>query len=132
MNMEPAFPAIATCLSLVYFYIVIAHTGRLRVRHNIAEPASSGHPAFETATRLQQKTAHQLIVFLPGLWLYAMYVSSLWAGIIGFLWIITRMYFACRYIDEPKSYPVSDWISRAVLVWFLIGSLVSVTTTTLR
>ena len=61
-----------------------------------------------------------------------MYVSSLWAGIIGFLCIITRMYFACRYINEPKSYPVSDWISRAVLVWILIGSLISVTLYTLQ
>ena len=57
MDMEPAFPAIVTCLSLVYFYIVIAHTGRLRIRHRIEEPASSGHPTFETAARLQQKTA---------------------------------------------------------------------------
>lgn len=130
--MQPIFPAVVTCLTVLFYTIVIAHTGRLRVRHRIAEPATTGHPQFETAFRLQQKTAHQLIMFLPVLWLYAYYLSSLWAGIIGFIWILTRMYFAISFINEPKSSPVGDWFSRGVIAWLVVGSLVGITLSALN
>ena len=71
-------------------------------------------------------------MFLLGLWLYAYYFSSLWAGIIGFLWILTRMFFAIRFINEPKSSPVGDWISRGMIVWLVVGSLVGITLSALN
>ena len=124
--------AIVTCLALLFYYIVVAHTALLRVRHQIGEPTTTGHPQFDIAFWLQQKTGHQPIMLLLGLWLYAYYFSSLWAGIIGFLWILTRMFFAIRFINEPKSSPVGDWISRGMIVWLVVGSLVGITLSALN
>ena len=50
--------------------------GRARVRCNVPAPATTGHPVFERYFRVQQNTLEQLIVFVPSMWLFGLYVSA--------------------------------------------------------
>src|SRR5438094_3735877 len=101
--MIPAFPALVSALALLLYVAVFANTGRLRLRFGIKAPAVIGAPEFERAFRVQQNTIEQLVVFLPALWLFALYISPLWGGVLGLIWIGARAFYAVSYYREPES-----------------------------
>lgn len=121
--MQPIYPAIATCLALAFYLIVTMLVGRQRARHSIPAPTTSGPADFERAFRVQQNTVEQLVIFLPVLWLYAFYVSSLWAGIAGLVWVIGRIVFAVCYIREPSSRGPGMSVTFGATLWLLLGAI---------
>jgi hypothetical protein len=58
--------AIVTCLALLLYGVLGARVGSARVKYNIPAPATTGHPAFERAFRIQANTGEQLLLLLPG------------------------------------------------------------------
>jgi glutathione S-transferase len=48
-------------------------------------------------------TQEQLVMFLPSLWIFAVYVSPLWAAGFGAVFIIGRAIYAISYVRNPKS-----------------------------
>ena len=44
---------------------------------------------FERYYRVHQNTLEQLVIFIPGLYTFAVLVSPLWAAIVGVVFIIT-------------------------------------------
>ncbi|MEJ0071715.1 MAG: MAPEG family protein [Pseudomonadota bacterium] len=58
-------------LALVVYLGTMVHCARMRARHRIMAPSTTGHPEFERAFRIQQNTLEQLIVFLPAVWLFS-------------------------------------------------------------
>ena len=85
--MIPAFPALVVALALFLYVAVFAAAGRARHRYDIKAPAVTGAPEFERAFRVQQNTLEQIVWFIPALWLFALYVSPLWGGLIGLAWV---------------------------------------------
>src|SRR5204862_168164 len=98
--MLSSFPALVTVLALLLYVGVFVTAGRARGRYGIQAPAVTGAPEFERALRVQQNTLEQLIWFLPALWLFAAYVSPLWASIIGLVWIAGRVFEALAGFDK--------------------------------
>lgn len=116
-------PAIVTCLALVLYGIFVARVAIARGKYNIPAPATTGHPAFERTFRIQNNTGEQLIIMLPGLWLFSFYVAPLWASLIGLVWIVGRIVYAVGYSRNPESRAlgfVIGFLANAVLV---LGSL---------
>jgi uncharacterized MAPEG superfamily protein len=97
----------------------------MRVRHGIKAPATSGHPAFDRAYRVQMNTLEGTVMFLPVLWLAATYGFSGWAGIAGLVWLLGRVWYAWSYMKDPASrgpgftVAMVAWV--AVLVMAAIG-----------
>ncbi len=122
--MIPAFPALVSALALLLYVAVCLNAGRLRARFEIKAPAVTGAPEFERAFRIQQNTLEQLVWFIPALWLFALYVSSAWAGIVGLVWIAGRGYYAVSYYRDPETRGpgfMIGFVSAAVL---LVGALI--------
>ncbi len=114
-----------TCLALLLYAVLIARVGSARVKYNILAPATTGHPAFERAFRIQANTAEQLLVFLPSLWLFSIYVAPLWAGLLGLVWIAGRIVYTISYSRDPQRRTlgfVIGFLANAVL---LFGSLIA-------
>jgi glutathione S-transferase len=101
--MIPAFPALVSALALLLYIGVFVAVGRARLRHGIKAPAVTGTPEFDRAFRVQQNTLEQLVWFIPALWLFALYVSPAWGGIIGLVWITGRAYYAVSYYRDPEA-----------------------------
>ncbi len=97
-----SWTAIVTCLALLLYAVLIGRVGYARGKYNIEAPATTGHPAFERAIRIQANTGEQLIIFLPSLWLFSIYVSPLWASLLGLFWIVGRIVYAVSYSREPR------------------------------
>ena len=124
--MIPAFPALVSALALLLYIGVFVAVGRARLRYGIQAPAVTGAAEFERVFRVQQNTLEQLVWFIPALWLFALYASPLWAGIIGLVWIAARANYALSYCREPESRGpgfVTAFLCAAVL---LVGALIGI------
>ena len=90
-------------MGLFYSYTAI-RVGMLRGRHNIKAPATSGHPQFDRAYRVQLNTLEQLGIILPFLWVAALYpIDPNWlAPLIGVLWLVGRVIYLRTYMADPE------------------------------
>src|SRR5437764_11089464 len=124
--MLAGFPALVTVLALLLYVGVFVTAGRARARYGIEAPAVTGAPEFERALRIQQNTLEQLIWFLPALWLFAVYVASLWAGVIGLIWVAARTYYAVSYYRDPETRGPGFIVGFAASGVLLIGALIGI------
>jgi glutathione S-transferase len=73
------------------------NVSRARTKTGVKVPAMSGHPDFERAFRIQANTLEWMPVFLPALWLFAIYIGDAIAAGIGAVWIIGRIVYFIGY-----------------------------------
>ncbi|MGJ4927385.1 MAPEG family protein [Bradyrhizobium sp. HKCCYLS2038] len=91
------FTALVTVLALMlYFYMGLA-VGRARGKFGVKAPATTGNADFERVFRVQMNTLEWLPIFLPALWLFAIYVSDAIAALIGLVWIAGRVMYMLSY-----------------------------------
>ncbi len=83
--MKLLYPAAVTGLMLLTYLAFVVIVGRRRSSCNVPAPATTGHPDFERAFRVQANTLEHIVLMLPALWLYAAYQSELWAAAGGLL-----------------------------------------------
>ena len=116
--------AIVTCLAIVLYSIFTARVALARARYDIKAPAVAGHPIFERTLRIQQNTGEQLIILLPGLWMFSSIVSPLWGSVLGVVWIVGRIIYAVTYTREPESRVLGFVIGFAANGILVLGTLV--------
>jgi glutathione S-transferase len=77
--------------------ILVARTRRST---GIQPPAMSGDARLERALRVQGNTVEGFIVFLPALWLAALYVQGSVPPAIGLIWCLGRIAYAVGYMAD--------------------------------
>ena len=122
----PTFAAFVSVLALLMYVGIFIATGRARARYGIRAPAVTGAPEFERIFRVQQNTIEQLVWFLPSLWLFAVYGSSLWAGLLGLVWVGARAYYAVTYCREPDSRGPGFVVAMIAAGLLLAGALIAI------
>ena len=119
------FPSLITALALLVYLVLTINVGRARSKYQVIPPATTGNENFERVLRVQQNTLEQLVFFLPLLWLFSLYVSPLWGGIIGTVWLIGRIVYAWGYYQAAEKrlpgFAMSSLSSMVLLVGSLIG-----------
>jgi len=63
-------------------------------------------------------------VFLPALWIFASYISPLWAAGIGAVFIVGRALYARSYVKDPKSRSAGFALTALPELALLIGILI--------
>ncbi len=114
-------PELVTLLAVLLFFGCTAAVGRQRVKCKIAAPATTGHPDFERAFRVQMNTLEALAMFLPSLWVAAHYASPQLVGGIGLAWIVARIWYAVAYLQDAKKRGPGFLISLLAMasLWFI-------------
>ncbi len=130
--MIPALPALVLCLAVIVFIATALKVGSARVKYGIKAPATTGHPDFERVFRVQQNTLEQLVAFIPGLLLFAQYVSPNWAAGIGMVWIIGRIWFALSYYAAAEKRGPGFMLTFLALVVLLGGAVIGIAASLLR
>jgi glutathione S-transferase len=91
------FTALVTCLAIALYFYTSILVARARVKFGIKAPAITGNDDFERVFRVQMNTLEWLPIFLPSLWLFAIYISDPVAAAIGLLWIAGRALYMTGY-----------------------------------
>lgn len=60
--------ATVTVLITFFYFYTAFRVGNLRGKHGIKAPATSGHPEFDRAYRVQLNTLEQMGIVFPFLW----------------------------------------------------------------
>ena len=99
-----AYPlaSLATLLALAVYIWTTLVVGKARAIYNVPAPATTGDVEFEKRLRVQMNTLEQLAIALPALWLCALWVGDLAAGIGGAVWALARVFYATGYFADPK------------------------------
>ena len=118
------YVAIVTVVALLQFFWFGWQVGAARSKYNIPAPAISGNEVFERVFRVQMNTLEQLVVFLPALWIFASYVSALWAAVLGAVFIIGRAVYSMTYVRDPKSRSIGFALTALPNLALLIGILI--------
>ena len=118
------YVAIVTVVALLQFFWFGWQVGVARGKYGIAAPATSGNEMFERVFRVHMNTLEQLVVFLPALWIFASFVSALWAAILGAVFIVGRAIYAVTYVKDPKKRSAGFALTALPELALLIGILV--------
>lgn len=120
------FPSFVTVVTLMLYLVLTANVGRARVKYKVPVPQTSGDPNFERVFRVQQNTLEQLLLFLPSLWLFSLFVSSTWGTGIGAVWIIGRILYAWGYYQAAEKRVLGFGLNSLSFLVLLVGSLVGI------
>ncbi len=120
------YPSLITALALVLFFVVTQRVGAARERYKVALPATTGHPDFERYYRVQMNTLEQLALFLPALWLFAAYVSPIWAGALGAIWLLGRIAFARGYYKATEKRVPGFIVAMLASSILLLGAIIAI------
>jgi glutathione S-transferase len=91
------FTALVTCLAILFYFFTGIQVSKARMAFGIKVPATTGHPDFERVFRVQMNTLEWMPIFLPSLWLFAIYIGDLYAAILGLIWIAGRVLYLMGY-----------------------------------
>ena len=120
-------------MELVYFMIMLALleyvamaalVGRAREKFGILAPTMTGHPEFERVIRVHLNTLENLIIFVPAVWIFASYVSALWAAILGFVFVVARAVYAIGYLRAAEKRSIGAAITGLVDLVLVVGGLI--------
>jgi glutathione S-transferase len=89
--------ALVTCLAILMYFQFSIQVGKARATFDVKAPAVSGNPDFERVFRVHMNTLEWMPIFLPALWLFAIYVSDAIAAALGVVWIIGRVLYMNGY-----------------------------------
>src|SRR3979411_1218608 len=117
------FTALVTCLAILLYFLTSIRVGKARATFGIKAPAISGNPDFERVFRVQMNTLEWMPIFLPSLWLFAIYVSDGIAAALGLGWIAGRILYMTGYSQaaEKRGLGFGIQASAAILLW--LGAL---------
>ena len=114
---------IVIALALVEYLVFGYAVGRARKRYGVRAPAVTGHELFERYHRAHVNTLELLIVFLPGMLLFARYVSPIWAAAVGVVFIVGRAWYFRAYVKDPDQRHVGFALSFFAIAVLLAGGL---------
>jgi glutathione S-transferase len=95
---------IVTILAVLFVFYTAMRVGAMRHKHDIRAPATSGHPEFDRAFRVQMNTLENFAVFLPLFWIATLLFRSV-AYVVpatGILWVIGRILYMTGYMKAPE------------------------------
>ena len=91
------FTALVTCLATLMYLLFSFQVGKARETYGVKAPAISGNPDFERVFRVHMNTLEWMPIFLPALWLFAIYISDAIAAALGVIWIVGRVLYMTGY-----------------------------------
>jgi glutathione S-transferase len=96
------FTALITCFAILLYFFTSIRVAKARQAFGIRVPAITGNADFERVFRVQMNTLEWMPIFLPSLWLFAIYVSDPVAAAIGLVWIAGRILYMTGYSQAAE------------------------------
>lgn len=117
--------ALVTLAALLVLLVAILRVSMARRRFGVKAPAVSGDEMFERHLRIQVNTTEQMVLFLPSLWLFAIYVQNQYLAVaLGVVWIIGRILYMASYAKDPVTRSQGYGLTLVSTVILMVGALI--------
>ena len=126
MNREYILGITITLLAVVMYLGMAMRVGILRGRLNILAPATTGHPAFDRASRVHLNTAEQYIAFLPLFWMATLTFHAIYwlPAAFGVAFLLMRLLYMALYMRAPDSRIPGAMLTMLTQVGLLVMSVI--------
>jgi glutathione S-transferase len=115
--------ALVTCLAILFYFFTGIQVSKARAAFGIKAPAMSGNPDFERVFRVQMNTLEWMPIFLPSLWLFAIYISDPVAAVLGLVWIAGRVLYLTGYSQAANKRGPGFGIQATAAIILWLGAL---------
>jgi len=126
------YVGLVSSLALLVTYFTMFKSGMGRSKYKVSAPDHQGPDDYNRRVRAHQNTIEHLVMYLPGMWLFAFAVSPIWAAGIGVIWPVARLFYALGYYQAPEKRLLPLYISMPVIYAFLLGAPIGFIVTLLR
>lgn len=110
------YTALVTLLTVLLQIWTMTLVGLARSKYGVKAPAIIGNEDFERTLRGQANTLESLLMFLPSLWLCAIYLGDCIAAGIGLVWLLGRVLYVLGYRREAKQRELGFTVSSLAIV----------------
>jgi glutathione S-transferase len=117
------YTALVTCLAILFYFFTSIRVSKARSAFGIKVPAISGNPDFERVFRVQMNTLEWMPIFLPSLWLFAVYISDPIAAGLGLVWIAGRVLYMFGYSQAAAKRGRGFGIQALAAIVLWVGAL---------
>jgi glutathione S-transferase len=114
--------AVTLLFGLVVFGMALT-VSKLHAKTGILAPVTTGDPRLERAFRAHMNTVEWTPIFLPAMWIFAIYWSPAWAAGLGVLWLIGRVIYFVGYLSDAKKRLPGFFIQSLAAFALLLGAL---------
>ena len=115
--------AIVILLALAEFVAFGMLVARARGLYGVKAPAMSGQEVFDRWFRVHYNTLELLVLFVPSIWLFGLYLSPQWAAGIGAIYLVGRIVYLRSYVADPAKRSFGFGMSMLPIMVLLIGAL---------
>jgi glutathione S-transferase len=122
----PHYSALVTLLAIALYFYTGLLVARARQKFGVRAPAIAGNADFERAFRVQQNTLEWMPIFLPLLWLFALYVNDWGAALLGLVWIAGRVLYIRGYSAAAEQRHNGFSVQAFACGVLLVGSLAGI------
>lgn len=116
--------AVVIALALMEFVAFGMLVGRARGTYGVKAPAMSGHEVFDRYFRVHYNTMELLVVFVPSIWLFGLYIDPRWGAGIGAIYLVGRIVYFRDYITDPAGRGKGFGMSMLPVLALLVGALI--------
>src|SRR3981081_737454 len=117
------FTALVTCLAILFYFFTTIQVSKARVAFGIKVPAISGNPDFERVFRVQANTLEWMPIFLPSLWLFAIYISDPLAAVLGLVCMGGALLYRTAYSQAAAKRSPGFAIQALAAIVLWVGAL---------
>ena len=111
-------------LALAQFTWFTFRVGGARSKYNVTAPKTTGDENWERLFRVQQNTMEQLVIFIPTMVTFSLYVSALWGLVPGILFLLGRQLYSYQYVNKPGGRVPGMAMTLLANAVLLVGSLI--------
>ena len=115
---------IVIVLALAQFFYFSLEVGKARGRYKIPAPATIGNEIFERYFRVHMNTLELLVMFIPSVLLFGLYLNPLIAAGLGVIYLVGRFLYLFAYVKDPKKREVGFALSMLPIMVLMLGGLV--------
>ena len=118
------YSAVIILIALFQYLFFTVRVGLSRGKYGVDAPSTTGDETFERLFRVQQNTMEQLVIFIPAMIAFSMYLSARWALLPGLLFVVGRQLYSMEYIKNPASRTPGMALSLLSNAALLLGALI--------
>ena len=118
------YSAVIILIALFQYLFFTVRVGLSRGKYGVDAPSTTGDETFERLFRVQQNTMEQLVIFIPAMIAFSMYLSARWVLLPGLLFVVGRQLYSMEYIKNPASRTPGMALSLLSNAALLLGALI--------